>query len=46
MAVVEMRNLIGRKRGVYICTPMCASARVTYSNIMISEYRSHGEFGY
>ena len=27
-------------------TPMCASARVASSNIMISEYRSHGELGY
>ena len=39
-------RLIGRKRDVYICTPMCASARVASSNIMISEYRSHGELGY
>ena len=38
--------VISRKRGVYICTPMCASARVASSNIMISEYRSHGELGY
>ena len=38
--------VIGRKRDVYICTPMCASARVASSNIMISEYRSHGELGY
>ena len=26
--------LIGRKRGLYICTPMCASARVASSNIV------------
>ena len=25
---VEIKNLVGRKRGVYICTPMCASVRV------------------
>ena len=29
-----------------MCMPMCASARVASSNIMISEYRSHRELGY
>ena len=37
-------NLIGRKRDVYICTPMCASARVAPSNIVYLwyAYRSTG----
>ena len=39
-------TLIGIKRGVYICTHMCASARVASGNIMTSEYYSHGELGY
>ena len=36
--------LIGRKRDVYICTPMCASARVASSNIVYLwyGYRSTG----
>ena len=32
------KYLIGRKRDVYICTPMCASARVASSNIVYLEY--------
>ena len=32
------KNLIGRERDVYICTPMCASARVASSNIVYLEY--------
>ena len=46
MSGVHEVFLTGRKRGVCKCTPMCASARVASSNIMISEYRSHGELGY
>ena len=36
--------MISRKRDVYICTPMCASARVVSSNIVYLgyEYRSMG----
>ena len=36
--------VIGQKRDVYICTPMCASARVVSSNIVYLgyEYRSTG----
>ena len=30
----QERDLTGRKRGVYKCTPMCASARVAPSNIV------------
>ena len=30
--------LIGQKRDVYICTPMCASARVVLSNIVYLGY--------
>ena len=30
--------MTGRKRDVYICTPMCPSARVTSSNIVFLEY--------
>ena len=32
------KNLIGRKRGVYICTPMCASVCVASSNIVYLGY--------
>ena len=32
------RLLIGRKRDVYIYTPMCASARIASSNIVYREY--------
>ena len=37
-------KLIGRKRDVYICTPMCASVRVALSNIVYLwyGYRSTG----
>ena len=40
----KYRGLIGQKRGVYICTPMCASARVAPSNIVYLwyGYRSMG----
>ena len=38
--------LIGRFVLCKMCTPMCASARVASSNIIISEYRSHRELGY
>ena len=31
--------VISRKRGVYICTPMCGSARVASSNIVYLGYR-------
>ena len=36
--------LIGWERGVYICTPMCTSARVALSNIVYLwyGYRSTG----
>ena len=30
--------MISRKRDVYICTPMCASACVASSNIVYLEY--------
>ena len=34
----EGNFVIGRKRGVYICMPMCASARVASSNIVYLGY--------
>ena len=38
--------LIGRFVLRKMCTSMCTSACVASSNIMISEYRYHGELGY
>ena len=39
-------QVVGRFVLCKMCTPMCASAHVASSNIMISEYCSHGELGY
>ena len=40
------KNLVGRFVLGKMCMPMCTSARVASSNIMISECRSHEELGY
>ena len=44
--IIGHKLLIGRFVICKMCTPMCASARVASSNIMISEDRSHRELGY
>ena len=36
---LKTKNLIGRKRDLYICTPMCESACVAPSNIVYLWYR-------
>ena len=46
MGFLHVGDLIGRFVLCKMCTPICASARVASSNIMLSEYRSHGELCY
>ena len=38
LSLVLIGLMIGRKRGVYICTPMCESAHVASSNIVYLGY--------
>ena len=34
LLLISQLVMIGRKRGVYICTPMCTSASIASSNIV------------